>query len=47
MKAVQELVSYYTRTPELPNGFNLDQPFELPHNIRQIDIQRGAATIVQ
>jgi hypothetical protein len=33
---LQELVSYYTRTPELPAGFNLDQPFELPHNIRKI-----------
>jgi hypothetical protein len=44
---LQELVSYYTRTPDLPGGFNLDQPFELPHNIRQIDIQRGAATIIQ
>lgn len=44
---LQELVSFYTRTPELPAGFNLDQPFELPHNIRQVEIQRGAATIVQ
>jgi hypothetical protein len=44
---LQELVNYYTRTPELPGGFDLDKPFELPHNIRQIDIQRGAATIIQ
>jgi hypothetical protein len=44
---LQELVNYYTRSPELPAGFNLDQPFDLPHKIRQIDIQRGAATIVQ
>ena len=44
---LQEIVSYYTRTPELPAGFNLDQPFELPHQIRHIETQRGAATIVQ
>jgi hypothetical protein len=44
---LQEIVNYYTRTPELPAGFNLDQPFELPHQIRHIEIQRGAATIVQ
>lgn len=44
---LQELVSYYTRTPESPAGFSLDDPFELPHNIRQVEIQRGAATIIQ
>lgn len=44
---LQELVNYYTRTPESPEGFNLDQPFDLPHHIRQVEIQRGAATIVQ
>ena len=44
---LQELVTYYTRSPELPQGFNLDKPFDLPANIRQVDIQRGAATVVQ
>jgi len=44
---LQELVSYYSRTPEDPQGFNLDKPFDLPHNIRQVEIQRGAATVVQ
>ena len=44
---LQELVTYYTRSPELPEGFNLDKPFDLPANIRQVEIQRGAATVVQ
>jgi len=44
---LQELVSYYSRTPESPAGFPLDQPFDLPHNIRQVEIQRGTAIIVQ
>lgn len=44
---LQELVTYYTKSPELPEGFNLDKPFDLPANIRQVDIQRGAATVVQ
>lgn len=44
---LQELVTYYTRSPEMPQGFNLDKPFDLPANIRQVDIQRGAATVVQ
>ena len=44
---LQELVSYYSRSPELPNGVNLDQPFELPARIRTVETGRGAATIVQ
>jgi hypothetical protein len=44
---LQELVSYYSRTPEMPEGVQLDKPFELPANIRAIEIQRGAATIIQ
>lgn len=44
---LQELVAYYSRTPDSPNGFNLDQPFALPHQIRQVDLQRGSAVIVQ
>ncbi len=44
---VQELVSYFSRTPERPNGFNLDQPFELPAKIRAISVDSGEAVIVQ
>ena len=44
---LQMIVSHYSATAENPNGFNLDQPFELPHQIRQVELQRGAAVIVQ
>lgn len=44
---LQELVSYYSRTPDAPDGFDLDKPFELPAKIREVEIQRGAATIIQ
>jgi hypothetical protein len=44
---LQELVTFYTRSPELPNGFNLDEPFELPSNIRSVQTKVGAATVVQ
>ena len=44
---LQELVSYYTKSPDMPNGVNLDQPFELPSNIQTIDVQPGRATVVQ
>jgi hypothetical protein len=44
---LQMIVSHYSATAENPAGFNLDQPFELPHQIRQVELQRGAAVIVQ
>ena len=44
---LQMIVTHYSATAEKPNGFNLDQPFELPHQIRQVELQRGAAVIVQ
>lgn len=47
-KAVlQELLTYYSRTPENPGGINMDAPFELPAEIREIRVAPGAATIVQ
>ena len=44
---LQELVSYYSRTPNNPDGLSLDDPFQLPANIRQIEVGKGQATIVQ
>ena len=44
---LQELVTFYTRSPELPKGFNLDEPFDLPSNIRSVQTRVGAATVVQ
>jgi hypothetical protein len=47
-KAVlQELLSYYSRTPENPAGIAMEDPFELPARIREIRIGSGSATIVQ
>lgn len=44
---LQELVSYYSRSPQSAKGFSLDEPFELPANIRSVETTRGAATVVQ
>jgi hypothetical protein len=44
---VQELLTFYSRTPEDPDGINMDDPFELPAQIREIRVAPGAATIVQ
>jgi hypothetical protein len=44
---LQELLSYYSRTPENPSGINMDEPFALPARIREIKVGQGTATIVQ
>lgn len=44
---LQQIVSYYSRTPEYPRGIGLDDPFALPARIREIQVQRGQAVIVQ
>jgi hypothetical protein len=44
---LQELLSYYSRTPENPAGIAMEDPFELPSAIREIRVGTGSATIVQ
>jgi hypothetical protein len=44
---VQELLSFYSKSAENPNGINMDDPFELPAQIREIRVAAGNATIVQ
>jgi hypothetical protein len=44
---LQEVVSYYSRTPEQPAGLNLDEPFELPARIQEIRLRPGEAVVVQ
>jgi len=44
---LQELLSYYSRSPENPNGINMDAPFELPARIKEIQVGAGTSTVVQ
>lgn len=44
---LQEIVSYYSRTPDKPAGIGLDDPFPLPARIREIQVERGQAIVVQ
>jgi hypothetical protein len=44
---LQEIVSYYSRTPQNPTGIGLDDPFALPARIREIHVERGQAVVVQ
>jgi hypothetical protein len=44
---LQELLSYYSKTPENPSGISIDDPFELPAKIKEIKVGRGEALVVQ
>jgi hypothetical protein len=44
---LQEIVSYYSRSADKPAGIGLDDPFPLPARIREIQVDRGQAIIVQ
>jgi hypothetical protein len=44
---LQELLTYYSRTPEHPNGIDMDAPFELPARIKEIRVGTGTSTVVQ
>ncbi len=44
---VQELVAYFSRTPENRRGIDLDAPFDLPAKIRRIEVKQGEALIAQ
>jgi len=44
---LDEIVSYYSRSPERPAGLSLDDSFRLPAGIREIQVTRGQAVIIQ
>ena len=44
---LQEIVYYYSRNESFPNGINIDDPFDLPAEIRRIEVGEGRAIIVQ
>lgn len=44
---MQEVIAYYSKSEELPKGINLDEPFPLPAGIREVQVRKGAATVVQ
>jgi hypothetical protein len=44
---LQELISYYSRTPDDPDGISLDAAFALPAGIDKIEVGPGQAVVVQ
>ena len=47
VEVLQELVRYFTRTPERPEGTRLDAPIPLPYGITELRLSPGLAVIVQ
>jgi hypothetical protein len=44
---LHEIVSYYSKSPSAPQGVSIEQPFALPSGIREIQLARGQALIIQ
>jgi hypothetical protein len=44
---LEEILRFYTSTPERPAGFQFDEPFELPANIRSVTVAASQTTVVQ
>jgi hypothetical protein len=43
----QELVRFYTRSPDFPDGITFDQPYPLPEGVRAVSVVSGEATLTQ
>jgi hypothetical protein len=44
---LQDIVAYYSKTADDPDGVRLNEPFKLPAQIKQIEVGRGQAVVVQ
>lgn len=44
---LQELVGFFSRTPQNPNGFDIEAPFDLPSKIREISVGAGESVVIQ
>lgn len=44
---LQELIAFYSKSPEYPDGITLGKPFPLPSAVKTLLIARGTATVVQ
>lgn len=44
---LQELIAYYSKSPEYPDGITLGKPFPLPAAVKSLLIAKGTATVVQ
>ncbi len=46
-RVAEELLRFYTRTAERPQGFSLDDTFDLPAHIQSVNVGAGRVTVTQ
>ncbi len=46
-RVAEELLRFYTHTPEHAQGFGLDDAFDLPAQIRSVTVEAGRVTVTQ
>ncbi len=46
-RVADEVLRFYTRTPARPQGFSLDDMFDLPAQIRSVTVDAGRVTVTQ
>lgn len=44
---LQEMVSFYAKSPSRPRGISLDDPFALPVGIEELEVGKGQAVVIQ
>jgi hypothetical protein len=44
---LQEIVTYYSKSASAPQGVSIEKPFALPSGIREIQLVRGQAIVMQ
>jgi hypothetical protein len=44
---LETVVTQFSKSPDFPDGISLDQPFDLPSGIREVQLRKGSATVVQ
>jgi hypothetical protein len=47
VQVLSEMVRYFTRTPDQPDGTRIDAPIPLPYRITELQLSPGLAVIVQ
>lgn len=44
---LQEMVSFYAKSPSRPRGISIDDPFALPVGIENLEVGKGQAVVIQ
>lgn len=47
VRVLSELVRYYSRSEQRPDGVDVAEPFELPYGVTELRVERGQAVVMQ